>query len=515
LVPWSEAQPHWARVGANRVRVYTLRGGIAWVLAAVLPALGIYAASAGVDASSRRPNIIIFNTDDHPQWAVGAYGNKDVVTPNMDRLAREGMRFNLAFTKPVCSPSRAMTLTGLYSHRVGIPDYIPYGNPVYVDNGLPAGTPTIASVLKGIGYTSGMVGKWHLGYGEKYYPERFGFDVADGYHYVAPGTKYNGTGAIPFMVDGKEITGFRNQRQTDVLTDRAIHFIRANRERPFFLFFNTYVPHQSSWGTAPDEDHAHYKDRAIAIPDLSRFPDVELGPSELRQLMATLYAHVTCADRNLGRLLAALDELRLSDHTLLIFMGDNGMNLGHHGLIGKGNATVLGSKPRRPRPNMFDHSVRVPFIVRWPGVVPPASVSDAMISSMDILPTVIDITRVAAGQNLPLDGRSFLSLLRGEKDVPWREAYCDTYDMTYLAEAPMRMIRTDRWKLVLHFDKDMREPGDGRRHELFDLVNDPGELENLHGQTAVAAVQRDLEARLGAWMREVNVPPGAVETVSR
>lgn len=494
------------------MRACIVRRSIAYVLAAILSALDVHAASVGdVAARNRRPNIIVFNTDDHPRWAVGAYGNKDVVTPNIDRLAREGMRFNLAFTKPVCSPSRAMTLTGQYSHRLGIPDYIPYGNPVYVDNGLPAGTHTIASVLKRIGYATGMVGKWHLGYGEKYYPKRFGFDVAEGYHHVAPGAKYNGTGAIPFMIEGKEVTGFRNQRQTDVLTDRAIHFITANLGRPFFLFFNPYVPHQSSWGTAPDEDHAHYTDRAIGIPDITRFPEVEVGPSELRKLMATLYAHVTCADRNLGRLLAALDALKLSDHTLLIFMGDNGMNLGHHGLIGKGNATVLGSNPRRTRPNMFDHSIRVPFIVRWPGVVQAGSTSDVMISTIDILPTVIDISRAAAGQNLQLDGRSFLPLLRGEKDVPWREAYCDTYDMTYLAEAPMRMIRTDRWKLVLHLGRNMREASDGRRHELFDLANDPEELENLYGRTAITGVQHDLEARLGEWMREKNAPLGVME----
>ena len=122
------------------------------------------------------PNVLLIYTDDHAQWAVGAYGNEDVHTPTMDALAAEGMRFDRGFTKPVCSPSRAMVLTGLYSHRLGIPDFIPHGNPVVSGNGLPSGTPTIASVLKQSGYRTGLVGKWHLGYGEKYYPENFGFD---------------------------------------------------------------------------------------------------------------------------------------------------------------------------------------------------------------------------------------------------------------------------------------------------------------------------------------------------
>jgi len=151
------------------------------------------------------PNILLIYTDDHAQWAVGAYGNKDVHTPTMDRLAAEGMRFTQGFTKAVCSPSRAMVLTGLYTHRLGIPDYIAYGNPVKEDVGLPAGTTTIASMLKQKGYATGLVGKWHLGYGPKYYPTNFGFDHAEGYRHIAPGKDPAGVGQIPFLIDGKEI----------------------------------------------------------------------------------------------------------------------------------------------------------------------------------------------------------------------------------------------------------------------------------------------------------------------
>ena len=457
----------------------------------------------------RPPNIIITNTDDQAQWAVGAYGNKEIHTPNMDRLAREGMRFTHAFSKPVCSPSRAMTLTGQYSHRLGIPDYIPYGNPVFADDGLPAGTPTIASVLKTAGYTSALIGKWHLGYGEKYYPERFGFDVAEGYHYIAPGKQYAGYGQLPVVIDGREVKGFNSDpRHTDILTDRAIHFIGANRAKPFFLFFNTYVPHEP-WNCAPEEDLAHYKGRTLTVPDLSRFPEAKMTQEELQQTMRLFYGHVTCADRNLGRLLAALEEMGLAENTLLIFMSDNGMNLGQHGLRGKGNASILGVKQRKTRSNMFDHSDIVPFIVRWPGVVKAGATSDALVSSIDILPTLMAATGAGAGQALKLDGRSLLPLLKGEHGVTRRDFYCDTYDMIYLGdngEKPhMRMIRTDGWKLVLHLDPDGHPLDNGSRHELFDLKTDPEELTNLYGKPSAATIQQQLDTRLRAWMRETGV----------
>jgi len=453
--------------------------------------------------TARPPNVLLIYTDDHAQWAVGAYGNEEIRTPSIDCLAAQGMRFTQAFTKPVCSPSRAMVLTGKYSHRLGIPDYIPYGNPVHVDNGLPAGTVTIASILKSVGYTTGLVGKWHLGYGEKYYPERFGFDHAEGYRYVAPGKRYDNVGQIPFLVDGKEVERFRNDpRHTDVLVDRAIRFIRTNRRTPFFLFLSIYLPHLP-WQFVPDEDLAHYKDRPLTVPDVSRFADVTLGEDELRELMRLYYANITCADRNLGRVFGALDELRLTENTIVLFIGDNGFNVGQHGLLGKGNARILRINERRP--NMFDHSVLVPFIVRWPGVVEPGSSSHALVSTIDVLPTLMDITGAEAEDRVQLDGSSMLPLLKGRRGVKWRDAWFDTYDMIYLKESHMRMIRTDRWKLVLHLGENERPLPDGSRHELFDLGNDPKELNSLYGSQSVTKVQQKLEERLRTWMREAKV----------
>ena len=490
------------------------------VLFLTLACLGrwrIVAADTGVGAApGARPNVLLIYTDDHAQWAVGAYGNEDVRTPNMDRLADQGMRFTQGFTKPVCSPSRAMLLTGRHSHRLGIPDYIPYGNPIHVDNGLPADTPTIASVLKTTGYTTGLVGKWHLGYGEKYYPARFGFGTAEGYRYIAPGKRYDHTGQIPYVVNGNVQKRFRKSADiasdcTTVLADRAIDFLRSNRQGPFFLFLSFNRPHLA-WVPVPDEDFAHYRDRPVTVPDPPAGGSVT--KEELEKLTRLYYANITCADRNMGRVFDALEDLDLVENTIVIFIGDNGFMVGQHGLLGKGNARHLHvdprgriSRQRGTRPNMFDDSVLVPFIVRWPGVVKPGTTSDALVSTIDILPTLAE----TAGVKPPpgLDGRSLLPLLEGKPNVAWRDAYVDTYDMIYLGndgEKPhMRMIRTHDWKLVLYHDEKGDPLDGGSRHELFDLKGDPGELDNLYGKPSAAAVQGRLEERLKAWMRDAGV----------
>ncbi len=465
----------------------------------LLAFLGIGSTSLS-SAADDRPNVLLIYTDDHAQWAVGAYGNRDVHTPHMDRLAAAGMRFTQGFTKPVCSPSRAMLLTGLYSHRVGIPDYIPHGNPVVSGNGLPPGTPTVASVLKSVGYATAMIGKWHLGYGEKYYPENYGFALAEGYSYIARGKAIDSVGKIPFFVDGNEVPGFRGDPQhTDILADRAIAFLEDQGRQPFFMFLSIYLPHLP-WSAVPDEDRAHYQGKNLAVPDLAAFPESTVDETELRNLTRAYYANITCADRNMGRVLDALDRLGMAKNTLVFFIGDNGFNVGQHGLLGKGNAQILRIDDRRP--NMFDHSVLVPFIVRWPGVVEAASVNDAIVSTIDVLPTVAEIA--AAGGALKTDGWSLLPVLKGESDVGWRDAWFDTYDMIYLKKDHMRMIRTSDWKLVWHFDA-AGQPLLDQGHELFNLMADPEELTNRYSSPAASTVKKQLETRLRKWMTEVGV----------
>ena len=196
----------------------------------------------------------------------------------------------------------------------------------------------------------------------------------------------------------------------------------------------------------------------------------------------------------MGRVFDTLDELGLADNTIVIFIGDNGFMVGQHGLLGKGNARRLHvdergriSHKRGRQANMFDNSILVPYIIRWPGVVRPGTTSKALVSTIDILPTLAEIAGVKATPNV--DGRSLLPLLKGDPNVAWRDAYRDTYDMIYLGddgEKPhMRMIRTDDWKLVLYLDAEGRPLDGGSRHELFHLDMDPGELTNLYGKLSV------------------------------
>jgi uncharacterized sulfatase len=234
---------------------------------------------------------------------------------------------------------------------------------------------------------------------------------------------------------------------------------------------------------------------------------------KLEELTRLYYANITCADRNLGRVMEALDELSLTENTLVIFIGDNGFMVGQHELLGKGNARrfQIDEKGRieRPstRPNLFDDSVLVPFIVRWPGVVRPGSTSGAPVSTIDILPTLA----AAAGVESPrgIDGKSLLPLLREENGASWRDAWLDTYDMIYLGddgEKPhMRMIRTSDWKLILYFDEAGNPLDDGTRHELFDLKRDPRESENRYDDPAAEEIRRSLESRLRDWMESSSV----------
>ena len=393
-----------------------------------------------------------------------------------------------------------MVLTGLYTHRLGIPDYIAYGNPVKEDVGLPAGTTTIASMLKQKGYATGLVGKWHLGYGPKYYPTNFGFDHAEGYRHIAPGKDPAGVGQIPFLIDGKEVPGFRHAtNHTDVLADRAISFIEKNRKQPFFLFFSIYLPHLP-WGAITDADKAHYADKNLALPETDA-----IDRQQLLDLTRLYYANITCADRNMGRVLDRLDELQLADNTIVIFIGDNGFMVGQHDLLGKGNARFIHRDERAKlrRPNMFDDSVLVPFIVRWPGVVKAGTFSKSLVSTLDVLPTVAEVAGISVGDRPETDGQSLLPTLRGE-NTNWRNAWFDTYDMVHLGkhgEVPyMRMIRTDDWKLVLYNDPNGAPLDFGKRHELFHLGRDPGERRNLYSDTMYPDIRKRLERQLREWM---------------
>jgi len=442
------------------------------------------------------PNLLFVLTDDQAKWAVGAYGNPDIFTPNMDKLASEGMRFNFAMTCPVCSPSRGMILSGLYPHQIGLDDYI-----ADEDEGIDPKVPLLSEILKRAGYITALFGKWHLGHKRpEYHPNRRGFDVfvgALGGGFANKDPKLEVNGKV------QQFSGFA----IEVLTEHALQFMRQNRDRPFALFFHTREPHMP-YLPVPEEAMKPYEGKKLKVPKVEGVTE-----ERMQEEYRAYYSAITAVDIALGKLLDELEALGIADDTIVVFMGDNGYMIGQHGLETKGNAwrivpqggTVIGTRilgdPKLRRPNMFDLSIMVPLIIRWRGVIPENSVCDELVISTDLMPTFVDILRECGcdvPSNFRFEGQSLLPILKGEK-VPWRDAAFLLYDMHHGAVAHMRMVRTKEWKLVLHLEE-------GGKHELYDLRNDPEEERNLYGDPSVKAVQEELTERLKAWQREVKDP---------
>jgi len=226
-----------------------------------------------------------------------------------------------------------------------------------------------------------------------------------------------------------------------------------------------------------------------------------VDPAANKERFRRYYASIHAADRNIGRVLAKLDELKLADNTIVLFTSDHGYNIGHHGIYTKGNARwIAGTVDGPKRPNMFEESIRVPLLVRWPGVVKPGTRVDAMVSNVDTFATVLGMAGVPVPAEVKHDGRDFSPLLRGGP-VPadWRDAVFGQYDLHNGALAFMRMIRTARWKLVrYHFCNGM--------DELYDLETDPGEKQNLYHDPGARAARDALQVRLTEWQQSIDDP---------
>jgi uncharacterized sulfatase len=453
------------------------------VLAATLVAGGFNPAQA---QTPKKYNIIAIVTDDQGYWGVGAYGNKEVKTPNMDKLAKQGARFLNAFcTTPVCSPSRASYFTGRWGTQVAITDWIA---PKESDGGLglPGDAVTWAQVLQKNGYTTALIGKWHLGTQAQFHPTKHGFD-----HFVG----FLGGGNTP-MNPTLEINGKDkkfNGSLPDIMTDYAIDFVKQNRDRPFALCLHFREPHLP-YGPVPEEDSKPFKDLDPTIPKVKG-----IDVNRVKNWTRDYYASIHSIDRNLGRLLALLAQLGLEENTIIVFTSDHGYMIGHHLLHTKGNANwIAGGVTGPKRPNMFDLSMRVPLIIRWPGVVKPGTEIREMVSNIDTFPSVLGMLKVPPPEKYKQDGKDFSPLLRGEK-VAWRDAVFGQYDLHNAGLAYMRSIHTPRWNLVRHHYASGLD-------ELYDLENDPDELVNLYNNPKNAKTRDDLQRQLLEWQRSIDDP---------
>ncbi|MCI0363529.1 MAG: sulfatase-like hydrolase/transferase [Phycisphaerales bacterium] len=336
------------------------------------------------------------------------------------------------------------------------------------------------------GYRTGLIGKWHLGALPQFHPTRRGF-----HHFFG----FLGGSSEP-MNPILEVEGKEKQLEgplPDLLVDDALQFIEANRANPFALLLHFRAPHQP-YGPVPEQDAAPFKELDPTIPTFKGNDE-----QQIKRWTREYYASVHSVDRNLGRLLARLDEMNLSGRTIILFTSDHGYMIGQHGLHSKGNAFWVAGGVNGPRrPNMFEEAIRVPLIVRWPGVAKPGLEIAEPVSNIDTFASVLGMLNVPIPKSVKQEGADFSPLLRGQK-VPWRDAIFGQFDLHNTGLAYMRMIRTSEWKLVRHHFTNFLD-------ELYDLKNDPGETKNLYQNSPQRPVRDELQQRLTEWQRSIDDP---------
>ena len=446
-------------------------------------------------AKPGRPNILVFLTDDHGQWAQHAYGNSELKTPSMDRLAARGVRMTQAFTPcPVCSPARASFFTGRMPSQHGISDWL--NDTQCPDNPGLKGQTLISELLQKAGYHTGLVGKWHCGAEREPKP---GFDRYFSYWV----SQYPHRGTQNFSDQGQHVV--EEGQQSPLLTERVIDFLKshkadaATREKPFFLFVG-YVDTHSPHIEAPDDLVAQYQtatfhDIPEEQPVACHGTVVEARPKRPvieHEKRAEYYAAVSSIDREIGKVLAALEANGQLDNTLIVYTGDHGLNCGQHGVWEKGNATV-------PQ-NFLEESVRIACTVSWPaGGIQQNTVCEDLVNHCDLWATLLDVAdatpdaKTAADINSP--GRSYLPQLRGHQAADWRDAQISEYGNA-------RMIRTKRYKLILRYPYE----GVVFPNELYDLQSDPRETANVYTDPSRQPVVTRLTARINEFFDRYSLP---------
>ncbi len=507
---------------------------ISLVFLITLGASAIVSAQSPAPSSQQKPNIIFIMADDHGYQAVSAYSDKLIQTPNIDRIGREGALMRNAFvTNSVCSPSRAVILTGKYSHMNGMPD-----NGTFFDGSQR----TLPKIFKSNGYRTAIVGKWHL------FSEPTGFD----YWNILPdqGNYYN----PKFIKMGKDTayTGY----VTDVTTDLALDWIEQNRSQPFFIMLHHKAPHRN-W-MPPQQYLREFNDRQFPLPhdfyddyagreglqrqlitvkdgldvrydskvpcdtcavtEVNHWAPAEfqremerLSPAERQawdkayqeeydafaaikdkdQLLRWQYQRfledylrcVHSVDDNVGRVLKYLDDEGLAKNTIVVYMSDQGVYLGEHGLYDKRF--------------MYEESFRTPILIRFPQAIPQHRQIDEYVLNLDVAPTLLNLAGVA----IPADmqGESMKPLLQKGKAKDWRkEVYYHYYEKSFGATAHYG-IRTERYKLIHFYD-----PIDS--WELYDLKKDPNEMHNVYGDAAYNKIQAKLLVELKELQKKYNDP---------
>jgi len=453
--------------------------------------------SAVAHAASRethRPNILVFLTDDHGQWAEHTYGNSELRTPNFDRLASTGVKMTQAFTTcPVCSPARASFFTGRMPSQHGIHDWL--GDTQDRTHPALTGQKLISEHLHDAGYHTALVGKWHCGEEREPHP---GFDYWYGYWV----NQYPHMGEQNFSDQGRHVVEYG--QQSPLLTNHALDFLKKHRSdkssssKPFFLYVS-YVDTHSPHNQAPDDLVDMYQDATFRdIPDEEPAPchgktmSPKLAPGPEKHRRAEYYAAATSVDREVGRVLDDLKANGELENTLVVYTGDHGLNCGQHGIWEKGN----GTSPQ----NFLDESIRIACTVSWPagGILQNAECAD-VVNHCDTWATLLDVAGATPNaetrKNINSPGRSYLPQLRGSSVSKWDDAQISEYGNA-------RMIRTAQHKLILRYPFG----GFTGPNELYDLQGDPRETVNRYDDESLAPTVAQLTAKLNKFFETYSVP---------
>ncbi|MBW3597131.1 MAG: sulfatase-like hydrolase/transferase [Planctomycetes bacterium] len=422
------------------------------------------------------PNVVLIVSDDQGYRDLGCYGSEEAQTPHLDRIAADGVRLTSFYVSwPACTPSRASLLTGRYPQRNGLYDMIRndmadyghrYSPAEYAVSperilGLDVREAPLSEILQQRGYTCGCFGKWDSGQLRRYLPLQRGFD--DFYGFTNTGIDYytHERYEVPSMRRGNEpTTEDKGTYATDLFRREALRFVRENHEKPFFLYVPFNAPHGSS-SLDPE-----VRGTVQAPPEyLERFPAGDTKQSRRRQ---GYLAAVACMDDAIGELLDSLDELKIADNTLVMFLSDNG------GGGGSDNGPLRGGKSQ-----MFEGGLRVPFLARWPGRIPAGTASDEFLTAMEVVPTVLRAVGAEPPEGVVLDGFDMLPMLAGDRHSPREEMFWQ--------RRQDRAARVGNWKWV-----DSRRGGG-----LFDLSKDIGEERDLSEERP--DVLKMVQARFAAW----------------
>lgn len=471
-----------------------------------LGALGIFFTGAGLLSScvshkSSRPNIIFILIDDLGWKDVGYHDSRLYETPNIDKLAGEGMRFAAAYAAcPVCSPTRSSILTGKYPARLDQTDWIPgRGNSpenkfLQVDdlNHLPLEEVTIAERLKEAGYVTCHIGKWHMG-GEGHLPGDQGFDInIAGNERGSPPSYYYPYKRGDYQLKGLAATGEEGEYLIDRISGEAVQFITDHQEQPFFLYLSHYAVHTPRQAKESLREYYEQKLDNMPEPEGPLYQDERYNAAtQLVQNNPEYAGMVQSMDESVGRVMRTLEEVGMSEHTIIFFMSDNG---GLSTLPPDRTASTANTPLRAGKGWLYEGGIREPMIVKWPGVTSPGSVCTVPVISTDFYPTILEMARLEPEPQQHQDGESLVPLLRGGKSLG-RDALYWHYPHYHGSNArPHGAIRMGDYKLI-EFYEDMSV-------ELYNLGRDVEERNNL--AASLPEKTDALRKRLHAWRKSVD-----------